>query len=44
MNDLQLLQGRLEVIPEEDDLNTSRTDTQKWQEAITQQDSVQVKI
>lgn len=34
MNDLQVLQGRLEVIPEESDLQTPRRDFERWQEKM----------
>ena len=36
MNDLQVLQGRLEVIPEEDDFQTHGKDLHSWQEYMAE--------
>lgn len=34
MNDLQILQGRLEVIPEEGDLPSHNTELHRWHESM----------
>lgn len=44
MNDLQILQGRLEVIPEEGDLQTPRRDLHKWQEEMCDASSLPVQV
>ena len=41
MNDLQVLQGRLEVIPEEDDFHTHGRDLHSWQEHMAEHVSQQ---
>lgn len=35
VNDLQLMQGRLEVIPEEGELDTPRSELYRWQEDMS---------